>query len=246
MILAVVTGIAAAAGGGTSGLSILEIAAIIGKAALFLGVTVVAGHFLSRPIVRLAARTGEPGIILIFGLALCFTLAFVAELIGLADIIGAFAAGLLLDPYGQGVRTKEEEATLSELLYPLSSFFVPLFFVLMGLQVYLPSLADPRALGFGFILVLVALVGKLVCALGVVQQGVNRLAVGMGMLPRGEVGLIFAGIGVSLTLKGEPILSPELFSAVVLMVLITTLVAPIGLRRAFARRASKKIDNAVN
>jgi Na+:H+ antiporter len=235
MVLAVVTGIVTAAGGGGTGLSILEIAAIIAKAVLFLGITVVAGHFLSGPIVRLAARTAEPGIILIFGLALCFTLAFVAELIGLADIIGAFAAGLLLDPYGQGVRTKEEEATLSELLYPLSSFFVPLFFVLMGIQVYLPSLADPGALGFGVILVLVALVGKLACAVGVVQRGVNRLAVGVGMLPRGEVGLIFAGIGTSLTFQEKPILSEELFSAVILMVLITTLVAPVGLRRALAK-----------
>jgi Kef-type K+ transport system membrane component KefB len=232
MVLAVVTGVVTAAGGGGTGLSGLEIAAIIGKAVLFLGVTVIVGHFFSGPIVILAARTGEPGIILIFGLALCFMLAFVAELIGLADIIGAFAAGLLLDPYGQGVRTKQEEATLAELLYPLSSFFVPLFFVLMGIQVYLPSLADPGALGFGVLLVIVALIGKLACALGIIQQGVNRLAVGIGMLPRGEVGLIFAGIGTSLMFQGKPILSEELFSAVILMVLITTLIAPVGLRRA--------------
>jgi Kef-type K+ transport system membrane component KefB len=236
MVLAVVTGIVTAAGGEGTGLSILEIAAIIGKAVLFLGITVFAGHFLAGPIVRLAARTGEHGIILIFGLALCFTLAFIAESIGLADIIGAFAAGLMLDPYGQGVRTKEEEATLSELLYPLSSFFVPLFFVLMGIQVYLPSLADPSVLEFGIILVLVAVVGKLACALGVVQSGASRLAVGIGMLPRGEVGLIFAGIGTSLTFQGKPILSQELFSAVVLMVLITTLIAPIGLRRTLGKR----------
>jgi Kef-type K+ transport system membrane component KefB len=236
MVLAVVTGIVTAAGGGGTGLSILEIAAIIGKAVLFLGITVFAGHFLAGPIVRLAARTGEHGIILIFGLALCFTLAFIAESIGLADIIGAFAAGLMLDPYGQGVRTKQEEATLSELLHPLSSFFVPLFFVLMGIQVYLPSLADPSVLEFGIILVLVAVVGKLACALGVVQSGASRLAVGIGMLPRGEVGLIFAGIGTSLSFQGKPILSQELFSAVVLMVLITTLIAPIGLRRTLGKR----------
>lgn len=236
MVLAVVTGIVTAAGGEGTGLSILEIAAIIGKAVLFLGITVFAGHFLAGPIVRLAARTGEHGIILIFGLALCFTLAFIAESIGLADIIGAFAAGLMLDPYGQGVRTKQEEATLSELLHPLSSFFVPLFFVLMGIQVYLPSLADPSVLEFGIMLVLVAVVGKLACALGVVQSGASRLAVGIGMLPRGEVGLIFAGIGTSLSFQGKPILSQELFSAVVLMVLITTLIAPIGLRRTLGKR----------
>jgi Kef-type K+ transport system membrane component KefB len=241
MVLAVITGIAAAAVNEGAGLSIVEITAIIGKAVLFLGATVILGHFFSRPIIRLAARTGERGMILIFGLALCFALAFVAELIGLADIIGAFAAGLLLDPYGEGVRTREEEATLSELLHPLSSFFVPLFFVLMGIQVYLPSLADIQVLGFGIALVLIALAGKLACALGVVQRGANRLAVGIGMLPRGEVGLIFAGIGTSLTLHGKPILSQEIFAAVVLMVLITTLVAPIGLRRALVKsRTTRK------
>jgi Kef-type K+ transport system membrane component KefB len=238
MVLAVVTGIVTAAGGEGGGLSILEIAAIIGKAVLFLGATIALGHFFSGHIVSLAARTGEHGMILIFGLALCFALAYVAELIGLAGIIGAFAAGLLLDPYGEGVRTREQEATLAELLHPFSSFFVPLFFVLMGIQVYLPSLADPEVVGFGIALVLVALAGKLACALGVVQRGVNRLAVGIGMLPRGEVGLIFAGIGTSLTLEGKPLLSQEIFSAVVLMVLITTLIAPIGLRRALAKSST--------
>src|SRR5262249_26223980 len=116
MVLAVVTGIVSGGGGGGAGGFILVIFAVIWEGVLFLGITVFAGHFLAGPIVRLAARTGEHGIILIFGLALCFTLAFIAEWIGLADIIGAFAAGLMLDPYGQGVRTKEEEATLSELV----------------------------------------------------------------------------------------------------------------------------------
>jgi Kef-type K+ transport system membrane component KefB len=109
MVLAVITGIVTAASGEGGGLSILEIAGIIGKAVLFLGATVILGHFFSRRIVRLAARTEEHGIILIFGLVLCFTLAFVAELIGLADIIGAFAAGLMLDPYGEGVRTRNKK-----------------------------------------------------------------------------------------------------------------------------------------
>jgi Kef-type K+ transport system membrane component KefB len=76
----------------------------------------------------------------------------------------------------------------------------------------------------------------LACALGVLERGLNRLAIAIGMVPRGEVGLIFAGIGTRLTLEGQPLLSPSLFSAVVLMVLVTTLVAPIGLRWAFSGR----------
>jgi Kef-type K+ transport system membrane component KefB len=134
------------------------------------------------------------------------------------------------------VRTREDEATLAELLHPLASLFVPLFFVVMGLQVDLRSLASLPAVGFGLVLTLCAFAGKLACVLGVREGGVSRLAVAIGMLPRGEVGLIFAGIGTTLTLAGQPLLSPSLFSAVVLMVLVTTLVAPVGLRWALQRR----------
>lgn len=235
MVLAVIGGVVTAAAAGGPGPSGMAIAGILLRAVLFLGITVGIGHLFSEPLVRLAARTGQHGILLVFGVALCFTLAFVAEHLGLAGIIGAFAAGLMLDPYGKGVRSREEEATLSELLSPLSSLFVPLFFVLMGIQVHLGSLASPVVVGFGLVLIFSALAGKLACALGVVERGVNRLAVAIGMIPRGEVGLIFAGIGTSLTLQGQPVLSQGLFSAIVLMVLITTLVTPVGLRWAFGR-----------
>jgi Kef-type K+ transport system membrane component KefB len=115
---------------------------------------------------------GQHGILLVFGLALCFSLAFAAELVGLADIIGAFAAGLMLDPYGEGVRTRNEDATLSELMRPLSSLFAPLFFVLMGIQVHLGSLLDPGVLSFGAALIVGALAGKLACAF-VVRGGLG-------------------------------------------------------------------------
>jgi Kef-type K+ transport system membrane component KefB len=238
VLLAVVTGAVSAAAGGDAGVSPLAVGGILLRAVLFLGVTVGLGHLLSGPIVRLAARTGQPGMLLVFGLTLCFGLAFAAELVGLADIVGAFAAGLLLDPYGVGVRSREEEATLSELIRPLSTLFVPLFFVLMGIQVHLASLVTPETLVVGSVLVLCGIAGKLACAAGVWGRGTNRLTVGIGMVPRGEVGLIFAGIGARLSLDGQPILTDGLFSALVLMVLVTTLLAPIGLRMAFARGAA--------
>ena len=230
VVLAVITGLVAAAGTGGPGLSGLAVAGIVFKAFAFLGITVGLGHRLSGPIVRLARRTGRREMLVVFGLTICFTLAFAAEWIGLAGIVGAFAAGLLLDPYGEGVRTREEEQTLSELLHPLSNLFVPLFFVLMGIQVDVASLVTPESLGFGAALVLAAVVGKLACAAGVVTRGINRLAVGIGMVPRGEVGLIFAGIGAALTLDGQPLLSQAAFSALVLMVVVTTILTPIGLR----------------
>jgi Kef-type K+ transport system membrane component KefB len=232
VVLAVVSGLVAAFAAGGPGLSALAVTGIVLKAIAFLGITVGLGHQLSGPIVRLAARTGQHGILLVFGLAICFALAFVAELIGLAGIVGAFAAGLLLDPYGEGVRAREEEATLSELLHPLSSLFVPLFFVLMDIQVDVASLVSRDSASFAAVLVLVAVGGKLACAAGVVGCGINRLTVAIGMIPRGEVGLIFAGIGAALVLDGDPLLSQAAFSALVLMVVVTTLLTPIGLRWA--------------
>jgi Kef-type K+ transport system membrane component KefB len=238
IVLAVVVG--SATGGDTNGggISILAIGGIVLKAAGFLGLTVLLGHFFSEKIVGLVTRAGGHGMLLIFGIALCFMGAFIAERIGLADIIGAFAAGVFLDPYGVDIRAKTADVTLRELLTPLSDVFVPLFFVLMGLQVDLRSLAEPSALGLGALLIVGGIAGKLLCGVGVVGRGINRLAVGIGMIPRGEVGLIFAGIGASLVVKGQPILSQNIYSAIVMMVLITTLITPIGLRWVFAKTSS--------
>jgi Kef-type K+ transport system membrane component KefB len=235
VVLTVVSGAVTATAAGGPALSGASIVLILLKAVLFLGVTVGIGHFVSGPIVRLAGRTGQHDMLLVFGLALCFTLAFVAEGIGLAGIVGAFAAGLFLDPYGRGVRTHAEQATLAELLRPLSTVFVPLFFVLMGLQVDLASLGRPGVIGLGVVLIVCALAGKLASGLGVTNPGIDRLTVAIGMVPRGEVGLIFAGIGSSLTLDGRPVLSSGVFSAVILMVLVTTLATPVGLRWALRR-----------
>ena len=231
IVLAVVSALAEA---GAAAFSVWAIVGILVRALLFLAATAVAGHFLSSRIIRLVARTDRPEAMLVVGLGLCFSLAYVAELIGLADIIGAFAAGILLDPYGQGVRTKQETATLSELLHPLSSLFVPLFFVLMGIQVHIGSVGGGSALAFAVVLTVCALAGKAACAVGV-GRGTNRLAIAIGMIPRGEVGLIFAGIGSSLIVEGHPLLPQSLFSAVVIMVLVTTLLTPVGLRWAFRR-----------
>jgi Kef-type K+ transport system membrane component KefB len=236
IVLALVSGLAAgSAGTDVSGWTYVALV-ILGKAVLFLGIAAAAGHYLSGPLVRAVARTSHPDLLLVVGLALCFSLAYLAETIGLADIIGAFAAGLLLDPYGEGVRTRAEDATLTQLLGPLSNVFVPLFFVLTGIQVNLLGLADPRVLGLGVVLIVCAIAGKLATAAGIVDRGVDRVAVGLGMVPRGEVGLLFASIGAGLSIGGEPLLSQGTFSAIVLMVVVTTLVTPPALRWAFGRR----------
>ena len=122
---------------------------------------------------------------------------------------------------------------------------MPVFFVLMGLKVDLRLFTQVGILGFAMALTLAAIVGKQVCSLGVVERGVNRFAIGVGMIPRGEVGLIFAGIGATLMLPSTtgastPVISSAVFGAVVIMVIITTLITPIALKSALGRSATKR------
>ena len=99
------------------------------------------------------------------------------------------------------------------------------------------AFAGPGEIGLAAALILAAILGKLACSLGVWGRGVDRLTVGLGMIPRGEVGLIFANIGVGLTLGGEPVIDRGTFSAVVVMVIVTTLVTPIALKLRLKRAA---------
>jgi Kef-type K+ transport system membrane component KefB len=175
------------------------------------------------------------------GLAFCLVLAWLAGLVGLAPIVGAFAAGLILDDVHFESLPRHEKKDLEDLLAPVSVVLVPVFFVLMGLKVNLKELARPELLGFAAALTLAAIVGKQVCGLGVLEKGVNRLSVGLGMIPRGEVGLIFAGIGATLMLPNangtpERIINESTFGAIVIMVLVTTLITPPALKWRMGRK----------
>ena len=110
----------------------------------------------------------------------------------------------------------------------------------MGLRTDLSAFAAPGALKLAAALIVVAIIGKQVCALGVTSPGVNRMAVGIGMIPRGEVGLIFANVGAGLTLNGAPVIGPSTFSSVVAMVVVTTVVTPTALKWSLARGARSK------
>jgi Kef-type K+ transport system membrane component KefB len=185
-------------------------------------------------------------VLLSVALVFCFGLAFLAGRAGLAPIVGAFAAGLVLDEvHYRELRTRKGETrSMDELLQPIATFLVPVFFVLMGIRVDLNAFAAPGVLGFAAALTLVAVLGKQACSLGVLEQGCDRLAVGLGMIPRGEVGLIFAGIGATLTIAGERVVDGAVFSAVVVMVALTTLVTPPllvwRLRQLDARTAKRQ------
>jgi Kef-type K+ transport system membrane component KefB len=167
-------------------------------------------------------------------------MAWLAARVGLAPIVGAFAAGLVLEEAHFASFLKRGEANLHHLISPVTSLLVPIFFVLMGLKVDLRAFARIEALGFAVVLTAAAILGKQVCSLCVTEKGANRLAVGIGMIPRGEVGLIFAGIGATLLLpnaegKMEPVIGAATFGAIIIMVIVTTLVTPPVLKWSLAR-----------
>lgn len=235
VILAVVTGmIGAADRGGT--LSYGTVAFILVKALVFLVASLAIGVRFSPYFFRLAAKLQARGVLLAVGLAFCFLLAWLANAIGLAPIVGAFAAGLILEDVHYKQFTDRGEHGLEELIAPISSFLAPVFFVVMGLRTELAVFADLHVLGLAAALTAAAVVGKQVCSLGVIGKGVDRLSVGLGMIPRGEVGLIFANIGATLTIGGQPVVSREEFSAVVVMVIVTTMLTPPALKWSLGRK----------
>jgi Kef-type K+ transport system membrane component KefB len=226
VILATVVGIITAADGG-GGLSIGSVAWIIAKSGLFLGLSLAIGTWLSPRLFRAASHLKADGTLLATALVVCFALAWLAWWVGLAPIVGAFAAGLILEPAHFRDFQVRRERPLEELIRPIGLLLVPIFFVRMGAQVDVRALGDGSIVGFAAALTVLAIVGKQVCALGVTSSGVNRLAVGIGMIPRGEVGLIFAAIGAGLTdPAGHRIVAPATYGAVVLMVIATTMVTP--------------------
>ena len=166
----------------------------------------------------------------------CFLLAYFAKIIDLAPIVGAFAAGLILEDVHYRSLTLKGEAELSVLLKPIAAFLVPIFFVNMGIRVDLTSFTNFSILGFAIVLTLVAIMGKQVCSLGVLfEKKINKWVVGIGMIPRGEVGLIFAGIGSKMILNGIPVIDSSTFSAVIIMVILTTLITPPVLKAVFLK-----------
>jgi Kef-type K+ transport system membrane component KefB len=165
----------------------------------------------------------------------CFLLSYAASAVELAPIVGAYAAGLILEESHFAPFVARGDRSLSDLVSPIASFTGPVFFVLMGLRMDLHSILDPRIAILSLALTLVAVLGKQACSLGALGGGLDALSIGIGMIPRGEVGLIFANIGLTLAVQGERIIDKGLYSAVILMVFITTLVTPPALKWSLAR-----------
>lgn len=161
-------------------------------------------------------------------------LAWIATLAQLATIIGAFVAGLILH---EGLfESRERAGTLSiqNLVAPLEAILAPLFFILIGIQVKLETFFNWHVLLIAAGLIAAAIFGKLLSGLGANRKD-DRLLIGIGMLPRGEVGLVFASIGRTIG-----VISDELFSAIILMVIVTTFIAPPWLKMRYAKHDEKK------
>lgn len=245
IILAFVLGLVGSEdAGGAAEFGLLTLAVILAKAIGFLLATFLVSRTLLDRVITLVLHAKSQSLPVVLGVAYCFLISALAELVGLASIVGAFAAGLMVeDSIERHFGRHSHRYKLDDSVTPIAALFVPVFFVDIGLQVDLPSLAFTEVLVFGGVLTLVAIVSKQICSLGVTDRGINRWAVGLGMVPRGEVGLIFAGVGTSATVAGAAVFSPQTFSAIIVTVMATTLATPPLLKAAFARRGSSHKAN---
>ncbi len=228
LALVVLGGVAAWVGAAPGGADFhtTSILALIMKTVGFLILAVVLGVRLTPAWFRQAARLRTGGALLAVGLCFCFFLSWAASAIGLAALVGSFAAGLVLEDTHSETFVQRGERPLDQLLQPMTSFLVPLFFVLVGFRTNLVALGHPAAFAFALALSLVAVAGKIACAAGVLNRGVRRLAVAVGMIPRGEVTLVFAALGRVLQFGQAPLLDERGYTALVTVVIVTTLVTP--------------------
>ena len=201
----------------------------IGLALGFLVITgLLAIYVIPKAFTRIdrVAKSSTTIVAVSFALMLAFSL--LANQAKLAFIIGAFMAGL-------AVGRSQQHERIAEGLNPLGHIFIPVFFASIGINADLDAMFQPSVLALATVLTVVAIIGKLIAGFGIGRSPGDKLLIGIGMIPRGEVGLIFASIGLS---KG--ILDDELYGALLLMVLVTTLITPPLLRLKLAKRQESK------
>ena len=227
IVLAVVASLAK-----TGEIAIANIIYLIISAAVFLVGSILLGRFLGPFFVAVVNEMKTRGQVLLTALIFAFILSYVAAAIHLEAILGAFAAGLIL-------AETDKRRELEEQVIPVADILVPIFFVTVGaktdLSVLNPAVPSNReGLILAIFLIVVAILGKVVTGLTVFgQPGINRLAIGVGMIPRGEVGLVFAGVG-----SASGALSEATEAAIIMMVILTTFLAPPLLRFVFQQAES--------
>lgn len=222
IVLAVVASLAK-----TGEVDVTNVIYLIVSSTVFLVGAILLGNFFNKTFVAIADSLKTRGALLIPALIFAFILAYIGAAIHLEAILGSFAAGLVFDE-------TDKRKELEEQVRPLADMLVPIFFVVVGARTNLgvlnPAIPSNReGLIVAVFLIVVAIVGKVVTGWAVFGiPGVNRLAIGIGMIPRGEVGLVFAGIGTA-----SGVLSDSLNAAIIMMVILTTFLAPPLLRVVF-------------
>jgi Kef-type K+ transport system membrane component KefB len=221
IILAVVSGVARG-----EGVSVWGIVSTTLVAFGFLAATLLIGRVLVPPVVTRLSKVDLPGTPTMLALILAFGLAWLASYAGSATIIGAFAAGLL-------IRETPDSHEIERGIANLGHFFVPLFFVVVGAAVDLNAFnpleaENHRTLAIGAVLIIAGVLGKFFAGYAPFWVAADKRVIGVGMIPRGEVGLIFAQMGLS-----SEVFDSAMFSAVALMVMVTTFMAPPLLRLLF-------------
>lgn len=222
IVLGIVVGLVTSSAVDSSDIALFGLIIIV-KAVGFLVGTVLIGLWLAPRIGAWITLHKIPEGKLAFALIYGLSVSWLAGIVGLAPIVGAFLAGLVLEE--EHFEADVNESKTVHLIDTILHFILPVFFILMGLQVRVEIFYDISVILLATALTVAAIVGKQVCSL-VVRHPVDRLAVGFGMIPRGEVGLIIAAMGQSIQVDGAPLISPSIFSAIVIMVIVTTLITP--------------------
>ncbi len=208
----------------------MDLLLIVAKALLFFAVALLVGQKLMPGVIHIVSLNKHSSVWTGFALCLALGFAQLAQVAGLAPLIGAFLAGLLLDDVDFQVGNALQKHRLQELVKPISDIMITIFFVGIGAQVQLQALLDPGILLIIGGLTVVAVASKGLAGYAVHGPGFDRLGIGFGMIPRGEVGLVFAAYAF-----GHQVFSAQMYSALVMVVLLTTLVGPILLKPRLAR-----------
>ena len=203
----------------------------------FVILAIVIGSQLAPRLIRAIDRIEMHRGLFFAAIVFAFVLAYIADRVGSAIIIGSFAAGLVLARTHRGREIERE-------VHDVAQFFIPIFFVVVGAAVDVRSLnpfdaGSRRFLLIGLALTAVGVIGKVAAGFVVWKKGLRRIVIGVGMIPRGEVGLIFAQIGLT-----SKLISGGLYSAVALMVMLTTFITPPLLRRLLVQKTPTKFDGA--
>jgi len=254
LLLAIISAFVSGEGVSAGSILILTI-----KAFSFLGLAIISGHLFAARISRFFSNlhTGT-GMKLSLVILIALAYAYIATLFGLEPIIGAFAAGLVLDAVHfrffdlpkvaydlaklKGHDEQERHAIahlkheiahthVEDMVQSISIIFVPLFFAYTGLQIDVASLLNPNLYLIAIVCAVLAILGKLLAGFTIRGQLYDKLIVGFAMVPRGEVGLIFLSIGKSLGVLGE-----EVFSVLLIVIVLTTFIAPLALKYIYTRQ----------